>query len=90
MATKAIVVEGTVAFDDIAIEDGGSARIVTISSSIESGVFFRLQSWDEDFCNGLTEIPNHPDFERLFGRVEGRKSLLDKPVRVKLTLEVFD
>jgi hypothetical protein len=32
MATKAIVVEGTVAFDDIAIEDGGSARIVTIGS----------------------------------------------------------
>jgi hypothetical protein len=91
------VIEGTVEADDISVEDGGCARIATIGpdDGKESGIFVRIQSWDDDFDNRVTTSPAHPDFEKLFGGVAttgpGRpKSTLTGKKRVRITIETLD
>jgi hypothetical protein len=88
------IIEGDVEADSIDIEDGGSARIASIypDGSAESGMFVRVQSWDEKFCYGEASTPSHPDFEKLFGGVDGtyRRSTLTGKKRVRVTIEILD
>ena len=80
---------GTVEADCISVEDGGSARIATISpdemKEDDSGLFVRIISWDE-----ASEVPTHPDFEKLFGLCKDRKSLFQGKKKIKIIIEVED
>jgi hypothetical protein len=92
---KPLVIEGTVEAVDIDIEDGGAARIATVSPDATgdkdvSGIFIRVQSWDEEFAIGKTDVPSHPDFEKLFGTVCDHRSQLIGKKRVRVTIEVLD
>ena len=63
-----IVIEGTV---DLNKEDGGAALIsypISADENKDSGLYVRICSWDEDFWNGDTKEPNHPDVEALRGK----------------------
>jgi len=92
---KQLQFEGTVVADDISVEDSGSARIADVypDGDAESGIFVRVQSWDEEFCNGNTPKPSHSEFESLFGEVDangvGRSTLTGKK-RVRVTIEILD
>jgi hypothetical protein len=93
MANK-FIIEGTVGADDLSVEDGGAARIATVEpdgdDGNESGIFVRVQSWDEEFCNGETPVPSHPDFEKLFGKVIGRRFTAEGKKRVRITIEILE
>lgn len=72
-----LVYEATIDGEDIATEDGGQAKIATISADNDSfdtdGVFFRFQSW----CEGGA---SHPVFD----------SLVKPGRRVRITLEIIN
>lgn len=46
MAKK--ILEAFLGESDVDTEDGGMAKIATISDAAEEGMFIKLQSWDED------------------------------------------
>jgi len=58
--------------EDYSVEDGGQARIQTFGSppDDESGLFVRLQSWDED--------KEHKDWQKLAGK-KIRITVTDEP-----------
>ena len=63
-----IVIEGTVELNK---EDGGAALIsypISTDEKQDSGLYVRICSWDEDFWNGESKIPNHPEAESLRGK----------------------
>ena len=82
MNKKKIAIECDVGALDMSTEDGGAARIVTLypDSNSDSGIFFRFQSWDEEFDSGRSDKPSHPEMEEFFDR---------GPVKVRVTLEVI-
>jgi hypothetical protein len=74
-----LVYEATIDGEDISTEDGGQAKIATITEDNDDtdGVFFRFQSWCE---KGALDHTFHPVFD----------ALVKPGKRVRITLEIIN
>lgn len=75
-----LVFEGVIDFDS---EDGGSALVGDPITKLgetdpDGGIFVRVCSWDQGFCDGARDIPDaHADAEFLLGK------------KVRITIELI-